>query len=236
MQGTLRFELVVFDMAGTTVYDDGSVLECFAAAAQATGLSASRDELNERMGQSKIEVFDELARRQLGHGAEASALRDRAYDVFRRVLEGTYQRRGAQPIPGAVEAFRWLREREIRIALSTGFYREVTELLLDRLAWRDVADTVVCADDVPEGRPAPYLIHEAMRRCRIWDVAKVVAVGDTPSDLLAGKNAGAGAVFGVTSGAHRAVSLRRYPATQILDSVQELPAILERLNRIGMTR
>ena len=55
-------QLVVFDLAGTTVHDDGMVLECFVAAAGHVGLRVSRDELNDRMGASKRAVFDELAR------------------------------------------------------------------------------------------------------------------------------------------------------------------------------
>lgn len=58
-------ELVVMDMAGTTVSDDGRVIEAFDAAATAVGLAESgadredaRRYVLETMGQSKIEVFE----------------------------------------------------------------------------------------------------------------------------------------------------------------------------------
>lgn len=230
--------LAVFDMAGTTVRDDGMVLECFVAAAGHVGLRATRDELNARMGTSKREVFDELSRRQLGPGRErdAAALRDRGYDVFREVLEAAYARSGVAPIDGAEEVFGWLRGRGVRVALNTGFYRGVTDILVEALGWRGALDTVVCVDDVREGRPAPYMIHEAMHRCGVHGVDEVVVVGDTPSDMLAGRNAGARAVVGVTSGAHTAATLRRFPATHVLDSVRDLPATLERLGRLAQSR
>ncbi|MDB4930283.1 MAG: phosphatase [Myxococcaceae bacterium] len=226
--------LVVFDMAGTTVHDDDLVLECFVAAAGHVGLRVTRDELNARMGQSKRAVFDELARRQAGPGrdAEARALGDRGYEAFCAVLEGAYAKAGVAPIEGAGEVFAWLRSQGTRVALNTGFYRRVTDVIVEGLRWRDAVDAVVCVDDVREGRPAPYMIHEAMQRCGVHGVDEVVVVGDTPSDMLAGRNAGARAVVGVTSGSHTASTLRRCPSTHVLGSVRELPGVIERLGRL----
>ena len=90
--------LVVFDMAGTTVQDDGMVLECFVAAAEYVGLRVSREELNDRMGLSKIAVFDELSRRQVGPGrdeeksakARASAPGNSSGRVMRSELSATF--------------------------------------------------------------------------------------------------------------------------------------------------
>lgn len=230
--------LVVFDMAGTTVQDNGLVLECFVAAAEAVGLSATREELNDRMGRSKLEVFDELAKRQLGRDREKEAadLRDRGYDVFRRVMEAAYQQGGVRPVPGASGVFAWLRERGIKVVLNTGFYRRVTEIIVDKLGWETEVDGVVCVDDVREGRPAPYMIHEAMQRTGVRAVSEVAVVGDTPADILAGKNSGAVAVIGVTSGAHSGATLRRYPATHIIESVREVPAMLARVERLERQR
>lgn len=231
-------KLVVFDMAGTTVRDDGMVLECFVAAAEYAGLRVSRDELNARMGTSKRAVFDELARQQVGPGRadEARALADRGYEAFRGVLEGAYARAGVAPIDGAERVFAWLHDQGAKVALNTGFYRRVTDILVDGLGWRARLDAVVCVDDVREGRPAPYMIHEAMQRCGVHGVDEVAVVGDTPSDMLAGRNAGARAVVGVTSGSHDAATLRRCPSTHVIDSVRDLPATLERLGRLDPHR
>lgn len=216
--------LVVFDMAGTTVRDDALVLNCFVEAAQRVGLDVSREELNARMGESKRALFDALARRQ-----RAPEVAARGYETFRAVLEEAYARAGAAPIDGAERVFARLRADGVRVALNTGFYRRVADLLVERLGWRDVVDAVVCDDDVPEGRPAPYMIHAAMQRCGVHDVRDVAVVGDTPSDMLAGRNAGARAVVGVTSGSHTAASLRRYPATHVVESVRDIPAVLAAL-------
>ena len=90
---------------------------------------------------------------------------------------------GPTPVDGADDTFRWLRERAIKIALTTGFERSITMPLLDRLGWEAHAfDAVVCADDVAVGRPAPFLIFRAMESARAVRVGHVMAVGDTESD------------------------------------------------------
>ena len=56
-------ELVVFDMAGTTVRDDGVVEQAFQRAAERTGVADrmpwedALQHVRDTMGQSKIEVF-----------------------------------------------------------------------------------------------------------------------------------------------------------------------------------
>jgi phosphonatase-like hydrolase len=156
--------LAVLDMAGTTVEDEGLVLACFVHAAKETGLVASEDDVNARMGMGKLAVFHELATRQLGPGERAERLRDETYGAFRACLEARYERGEAKLMPGALETFAWLRDRSVRVALNTGFYRRVTELLVERLDFGRWVDTVVCSDDVPEGRPGrPFRSRAATR-------------------------------------------------------------------------
>ena len=90
-----------------------------------------------------------------------------------------------------------------------------------------VVDTMVCGDDVANGRPAPDLIFKAMERTGVSDAARVMAVGDTVLDLRAGRNAGAGCVVGVLSGAHRRAQLESEPHDDLINSVAELPALFE---------
>ncbi|MCZ7635203.1 MAG: hypothetical protein M5U12_03590 [Verrucomicrobia bacterium] len=46
----MKIELVVFDMAGTTVRDDDAVNLCLRDALHAGGIDVTRDEVNEVMG------------------------------------------------------------------------------------------------------------------------------------------------------------------------------------------
>ena len=225
--------LAVLDIAGTTVRDDDLVLECFVSAALATGLRATREEMNARMGQGKLEVFEELAGRQTRTADDRTALRDAAYAKFQATLEEAYRSRGVTPMRGAHETMAWLRSNGVRVALNTGFYRSVTEIIVEKAGFARLVDVVVCVDDVPTGRPAPYMIFEAMKRCGTASVAHVLVAGDTPVDALAGRNAGARLVVGVTSGAHDARTLRAAHATHVLAGVWDLPDLVRRDDRLA---
>lgn len=216
-------ELVVMDMAGTTVHDGGEVPAAFRSALAAHGVAVTDDELAGVRGASKREVIRTLVTR---HQPDAlPSLTEEVYDEFRAALAERY-RAGIRTVEGADDVFDWLRRRGVRIALNTGFDRSITDLLLDALGWSEgMVDAVVCGDEVRQGRPAPYLIFRAMETAGATSVHRVMNVGDTELDLRAGWNAGVGWNVGVLSGAHPRQRLERAPHTHLLKSVASLPEL-----------
>jgi phosphoglycolate phosphatase-like HAD superfamily hydrolase len=61
----------------------------------------------------------------------------------------------------------------------------------------------------------------------VQNVQEVINVGDTPLDLQAGSNAGVRGVIGVLTGAHEREDLQREPHTHIIESVAEIPSLIE---------
>ena len=212
--------LVVFELAGTTVHDGGEVAHAFTGALEAEGVAVSAAALARVRGASKRAAI----RSFLPDGAAGDRRAEAAYAAFRERLRVRLSQ-GARPVDGARETLEGLRAAGIRVALNTGFDREITGVLLDSLGWRDgVADAVVCGDDVAEGRPAPYMIFRAMELTRTASVHQVASVGDTTLDLLAGHHAGVRWNIGVLSGAHDAARLAQAPHTHLAASVAALPA------------
>src|SRR5215831_4194624 len=94
-------QLVVFDLAGTTVDDRGMVLDCFVETARAYDLPSTAEELNDKMGLNKREVFGMLAGRLYSQGSpEAEQLADRAMANFVERMSSAYEHNLA-PMPGA---------------------------------------------------------------------------------------------------------------------------------------
>ena len=60
-------------------------------------------------------------------------------------------------------------------------------------------DCIVTASDMPQGRPKPWLLFEAMRRLDVYPPEKVIVIDDTPVGIVAARNAGAFAVGVVES-------------------------------------
>jgi phosphonatase-like hydrolase len=213
-------KLVVFDMAGTTVLDRGDVPAAFTAALAEEGIWVTAEQVKGVRGASKRQAVLEL----MPEGPDRAQRAERAYASFKRHLSRRFAT-GVQAISGAAEAFRQLRQRDIKVALNTGFDREITELLLAALQWANgQVDAVVCGDEVPRGRPAPDLIFRCMQQTGTLSVHDVAVVGDTTLDLQAGNNAGVRWNIGVLTGAHSREQLQAQPHTHLLGSVADVPS------------
>ena len=217
-------QLLVADFAGTMFLEEGAVVVAYRQAFAAFDIDASDADIAARRGASKRAVFEELAARTRPVD-EARAVAGQALAVFETALRDEYSSGSVQEIPGAGNAARHLREAGLRIALASGFDRPLVDLLLDQLGWHDLFDLTIAGNDVAAGRPAPAIIHHAMARLAVDDVATVAVVGDTPLDLQAGMNARTGWVIGVLSGAHGVETLGTTRHTHLLTSVAVLPAL-----------
>ncbi len=229
-------QLVIFDMAGTTVADEHEVEACFAAAAAQTGLTVSAERILAMQGMSKRHVFDVLWREQLAHPtADTTRYVEKSYVRFTEILEAHYSTESVLPTEGCLDAFAFLHQQGIPIALTTGFYRTVTDIILDRLGWLDglneqymgttesIIQASIASDEVAEGRPKPFMIQEIMRRLGVRNPKEIVNLGDTPSDLQSAWAAGVGHNLGLTNGTHSRIQLTPYPHHQLLHSLSELP-------------
>lgn len=219
-------KLVVFDIAGTIIEDRGEVIAAFRSALEKNGIPFTDRELKEWKGASKREVIRHFVERESSQESLVANKVEQTYRLFRSELENCYQGQ-IHPIRGAAGAFAWCRERGIQLATTTGFYAEISDLILDRTGWRHLFAANVSSSDVLRGRPAPFMIFHAMERCGVEDVRQVVNVGDTPLDLQAGISAGVRGVVGVLTGSHSEQLLKREPHTHLIPSVTELPSLIE---------
>ena len=213
--------LVVFDMAGTTIEDAGQVPEAFTTVLMRHGIEITDEALRAVRGASKRDAIRHFVARH--HTTQVEELTGEIFNDFRDYLSRLFKAGGVKPIAGAEDTFAWLRGRGIKIALTTGFDRLTTDLIIDAVGWQHgIADTVVCGDDVALGRPAPFLIFRAMEQTGVTSVHQVMCVGDTVLDLQAGRNAGVRYAIGVLSGAHSKEQLEKEPHTHLLASVAAL--------------
>ncbi|KPC64902.1 phosphonatase-like hydrolase [Streptomyces chattanoogensis] len=220
-------ELVVLDMAGTTVADGGLVELAFDAAARRLGVEPGSADHAQKlahvratMGESKISVFRHL------FGEENAARR--ANQAFEEAYGELVDGGRIAPVPGAREAIEALRAAGRTVVLTTGFARVTQDAILDALGWRGLVALTLCpADAGGRGRPYPDMVLAALLRTGAADdVRRIAVAGDTSYDMLSGRRAGAGTVAGVLTGAHDTAQLTAAGATHILGSVAELPALL----------
>lgn len=235
-----KIKLVVFDLSGTTVEDDNAVAKSLHQAALEFGLDVALEDFQKTIGTNKIHLYQFFIARARGEQLrfddfetyDFPALYEEAKMIFDRysVIMLDYYHRHVRAMPGAEDTFRWCHANGIKVATDTGFHRDVNRAIVEGLQWHekglvDLSVDVEDADGV--GRPAPFLIFHAMQKLGVQSVHEVIKIGDTPADLLSGRNAGCIGNIGVLSGANSAETLGKYWHTHILPNVSALPELIE---------
>ena len=220
----MAIELAVFDMAGTTVDDQGAVNRCFRATLAGHGLAVRADAVDAVMGLPKPEALRIL----VGRSALADALLGRVdamhAEFVARMVEFYAHDPSVREAPGASVLFAMLKEAGVKVGLDTGFCREIADVILERLAWTspDLVDATVASDEVANGRPMPDMIENLMGRLGVSNPRSVVKVGDAPADLEEGFAARCRWVVGVTWGTHSRAQLEKCAHTHLVDTMAEL--------------
>lgn len=227
----MSIQLVIFDIAGTTVRDKGSVADAFMEAAAQYGVTVPLEEVNKVMGFRKKEAIRLLLDKfYLERNGDIDELIEKIHDAFTRNMIGFYEQdKELTPLPYAEATFAWLKQRGVKIALNTGFTRPITDTILQRLQWdkNGVIDMVITSDEVPQGRPHAYMIAAIMKQLQVTDPRQVAKVGDTEVDVEEGRNAGCGLVVSVTTGAYTRSELEQCSPDTIIDSLAELPPLIQ---------
>jgi phosphonatase-like hydrolase len=225
-------ELVVFDIAGTTVRDKGSVADAFIAAFHDFGIGMPAEEVKKVMGYRKMDAIALLLGKFAPAHKDDEELIDRIHTRFIDTMIAFYRDdQDLAAFPHAERLFSTLHERGIKIALNTGFTRSITDAILHRLRWDErssLIDQTICSDEVPLGRPHPDMIKTLVRDLEISSVSHVLKVGDTEVDVEEGRNAGCGVVVSVTTGAYTREQLESYHPDFIIDDLSELLPIIEK--------
>jgi phosphonoacetaldehyde hydrolase len=194
-----RFDLVIFDWAGTMID---------------FGCQAPVRALRAVFAQRAIEISEPLARRDMGKAKEdhvrallADPFIARAWETVRgrgaddddvRALMidlGPLMReqaaRAALLIDGARIVVETLRAKGIKVASSTGYTREMMLPVLEAAAAQGyVPDHLVCSGETPQGRPTPLMIYKACAELGVWPLSRVVKVDDTEAGVREGRAAG----------------------------------------------
>ena len=253
--------LVVFDWAGTTV-DHG----CFAPVAPfvdafaAHGVSIAPAEARGPMGLEKRDHIRSLlqdeaigARWRQAHGAPPSE--DAVSRIFETFVPMQLESvdRNSRLIDGLLDVVAELRARGIAIATTTGYFAEAAERCYAAADAQGYApDLNVNPSHVREGRPAPWMMFQAMERLDIYPPAFALKVGDTQFDIEEGLNAGAWSAGVSATGSEiartaeeldalpaderaalidmAAAKLRAAGAHDVIESVRDVPALIDRID------
>ncbi|MGO9228245.1 MAG: phosphonoacetaldehyde hydrolase [Bryobacteraceae bacterium] len=216
---------VVFDWAGTIV-DHGSrapvaaLQDAFAGA----GLVVTVAEVRLSMGIAKkdhIRCILEIPRvreewvRQYGTNPRETDVEA----LYAKFIPKQFDCLGsfASAIAGVPGTFEGLRSRGVKIGSTTGYTRPMLEFLVDRTREQGFApDCAICPGDVPGGgRPAPWMCYLNAIRLEVSPLWAMVKIGDTPSDVAEGFNAGMWTIGVTRTGNEAGLTVEEWDAATV---------------------
>lgn len=137
-------------------------------------------------------------------------------------------------IPGTLETIAEMRKRQYKIGTTTGYLKNMTDILAkdaERQGFKP--DTIVCAEDVPLGRPYPDMCLQNTINLKVTDTVSCVKIDDTIPGIYEGLSAGMWTIGLAVSGNEVGLSLDDFNALPDNEKASKRAYAYERLTSSG---
>jgi HAD superfamily hydrolase (TIGR01509 family) len=175
-------EAIVFDQDGLLVDSEPHWNEARRQMAAERGIEWTRDDQKACMGVSTLTWAKYMIRRM-----NLDQTPDQVIARIVGTMETLYARQ-VPYLPGAVQAVDCA-ARFGPTGLASGSHRRLIDMVTADAPLRGKFKVVVCADDVPAGKPAPDVYLRAARELGVR-AASCICLEDSANGILAGKSAG----------------------------------------------
>lgn len=190
---------LIVDMAGTIVdYGSCAPAGVFKELFYKYGIEITNQQAREPMGMQKRDHIQKiLEMKPISEKWEQTYGRmwtkddvDQMYSDFIPMQISTLPKYNKM-IDGVKPALETARSKGIKIGATTGYNTEMTNIVVNAVKMQNFdLDSVICASDVPKGRPAPWMIFRTMQELDVYPPESVINFGDTIPDIVSALNAG----------------------------------------------
>lgn len=257
----MKVKTVIFDWAGTTVdYGCFAPTGVFREVFRQKGIEITEGEARAFMGIYKRDHIKAIARlprvmEEWNRLYGKKCLEEDIEDMFQNFipLQISVIDNYSQIVPELPEALRIIRSMGLKIGSTTGYTSEMMKILSASVERQGYSpDTMVCASDVKEGRPAPWMAFRNAEMLGIYPMETIVKIGDTVADIKEGVNAGMWSVGVVMSSNEMGLTLEEVKllepaelderkqivrniftnagADYVIDSLLDIGELLEKIN------
>jgi phosphonoacetaldehyde hydrolase len=233
---------VILDWAGTTV-DFGSLAPVVALQRvfEASGVPVTAAEVRQHMGTLKKDQI-----RSICAGDRVAAAWKTVYgrtpdesDVERIFAEFLPRQSEilaefSTPIAGVPETVAAWREAGLRIGSTTGYTRALLDVVMPVAAALGYSpDASVTPDEAGGGRPKPFMCYRNAILLGVYPLWECVKIGDTPSDIAEGRNAGMWTIGITATGNEVGISQLAWEALPLDEKRRRESAAAARLSNEG---
>ena len=210
------YQSVVFDLDGTLADTEPLVVGCMLETINAHGHAVDEALLLQFIGPPLPVMLHNML------GLDLEQAQPIYMDYLRRYEESYMPR--TRPLPGAEMLLDALREGEVPLAVVTNKREDAGRKTVELLGWTERFETIIGADTASDPKPhAAPLLHALEVLNGQADTAAMV--GDTESDMGAGRNAEFAGVIGIV-GVRDADYLRRFGATHTAEDLAGVRELL----------
>jgi len=224
-EGDARPRAIIFDMDGTLVSSLPVIYHCENEISHKyLNASLSLEDVISKFGPPAHTIITDMT-----HNLP-DEVRRRAVSDYYKCYRTQVSVRGLV-FPGVTELLRKIRGSGRRLALFTGVEKNMMEYTLTPFKLSEFFEVRITADDIQKSKPDPEGILLALSRIKA-DAKESMYVGDSPADIVAGRQAGV-----LTGAALWSPENRGDPTTEHPDyefrSVQQLSDFLFPKKKLG---
>ncbi|WP_062196880.1 phosphonoacetaldehyde hydrolase [Massilibacterium senegalense] len=233
---------VIFDWAGTTVdYGCFAPVQVFMQIFKEKGMEITVEEARKPMGLLKIDHIraitempriKELWQSVYGREPKEADIQE-MYGRFEEELFAILANY-VTPVPGCLEVMDNLRQRGIKIGSTTGYTSEMMKIVaLGAETQGYKPDYYVASDQVPAGRPYPWMCYKNAMELGVYPMNTMIKVGDTVSDMKEGRNAGMWTVGVILGSSELGLSEKEVKEMDKAELEKKIQVVRERLLAAG---
>jgi len=206
---------VLLDLDGTLIDSIDAVVNCWIRAGKKMGMQLDPNSVRELIGYSpRLHVLKYFNNKDMAK-------------EFLRVVRNEFSKiwmNEVKPFRDSHEALKSLKHMKVKIGVISSNFKETVRCMLEYFGFSDFLDVLICDNDVKNGKPAPDIVLEAMKRLEV-SPHECFVVGDTLFDVEAGKRAGALTVLVVRRALHLTGS--KYIPDYVISNLQDVATILK---------
>lgn len=222
-----NIKMLIFDMAGTTINENGLVYKTLYNTIKDFGINIKENDIKKWHGVNKYEVLDHFLinnNNNLQNFDNIILYKNQLHKSFDNNLKKEYFDNNSIKLidENLPNLFNEIRKNNIKICLNTGFNINIQQSIINKLNMNEFIDDYISSEEVIKGRPHPYMIHKLMEKHNITDPKQVIKFGDSKNDILEGLNANCSASVGVLTGADSINQLLHCNPSMIINSIMDI--------------
>jgi pyrophosphatase PpaX len=174
---------IIFDMDGTLVSSLPVIYHCENEISRKyLRTSLSLEEVISKFGPPAHTIIKDMTQNL------PDAVQEKAVSDYYECYQTHVSTRGLV-FPGITDLLRKIKRSGLRLALFTGVEKNMMEYTLNPFKLSEFFEVRITADDIQKSKPDPEGILQALSRIKA-EAKESMYVGDSPADMVAGRQAG----------------------------------------------